>query len=143
MAKGIYVVDFHAHLQDSQTQHVLCKEDRETLFFKHAAPVLEQIANMGEPLYSVALRNLAVNYHGPLSRKAFAAFSPVFLMEALRLFKMYGVERLIAAMDRNEIDHAVVHSLEPLTATKNIIELIEPYKERISLFASVHRDEPD
>jgi predicted TIM-barrel fold metal-dependent hydrolase len=46
-------------------------------------------------------------------------------------------------MDKNGIDHVVIHSLEPLTQTKNIIKLLAPHRQRFSLFASVHRNEPD
>lgn len=143
MPNGLYIVDFHAHIQDCHTQDVLCREDRDTLFFKHAAPVLEQLAHVGEPLYSVGLRQLAINFRGNIGRSVYRALGQVFLMEALRLFKTYGLERLLASMDQHGISHAVLHSLEPLTATKNIVELIEPHRDRISLFASVHRDEPD
>jgi predicted TIM-barrel fold metal-dependent hydrolase len=143
MKNGLYIVDFHAHLQDCHTQQVLCAEDRNNLFFRHAAPILEQVAHLGEPYYSVPLRSLAINYHGELGRQLFGMLGQVFLMETLRLFKKYGIERLLENMERNSIDHVVIHSLEPLTATKNILQLIEPFRHKISVFASVHRNEPD
>jgi len=143
MKNGLYIVDFHAHLQDCHTQETLCREDRNTLFFKHAAPLLEQVAHLSEPYYSVPLRSLAINYHGDLGRQLFGMLGQVFLMETLRLFKKYGIERLLETMERNQIDHVVIHSLEPLTATKNILQLIEPFRKKISVFASVHRNEPD
>ena len=67
----------------------------------------------------------------------------IVLIETLRLFKEYGVERLLTSMDKHGIDHAVILSLEPLTKTQNILELVQPFRDRLSVFASVHRDETD
>ena len=143
MHNGLYVIDFHGHLQDALTQEVLCKEDRDTLFFKHAAPIITQIAHLGEPLYDAPLRTLAINYNNRFGRQMFRMLGHVFLIETLRLFNKYGIDQLLASMDKNEIDHIVIHSLEPLTLTQNIVKLIAPYKDRFSLFASVHKNEPD
>jgi predicted TIM-barrel fold metal-dependent hydrolase len=89
------------------------------------------------------LRNLAINYNDPLSRSIYRLLGHVFLVETLRLFKKYGIDQLLASMDRNGIDHVVIHSLEPLTLTQNIVKLLEPHRDRFSLFASVHKNEAD
>ena len=60
--RGLNVIDFHVHLQDCQTQHNLCPEDRNTLFFKHAAPIVERIANISEPVHDSFVRLIAMNY---------------------------------------------------------------------------------
>jgi predicted TIM-barrel fold metal-dependent hydrolase len=141
MLNGLHVVDFHAHLQDCQTQLLLCKEDRETLFFRHAVPWLEQLAHLSEPIHDEFLRFLALNYRGPISRFVYSSFGQVGLMETLRLFKTYGIERLLRSMQRNGIDHVVIHSIEPLTATANILDQTRRYPGRFSVFASVARGE--
>ncbi len=73
----------------------------------------------------------------------FRTFGHVFLMEALRLFKRYGMQELIHSMDKQGISHAVVYSLEPLTKTQEIIDITEPFRERISVFASVNKEISD
>jgi predicted TIM-barrel fold metal-dependent hydrolase len=67
----------------------------------------------------------------------------VGLMEVLRLFKKHDVNSLLQIMDRNGIDHSVICSLEPFITTEEILEVIRPHRKRLSLFASVARDEPD
>lgn len=141
MLNGLRIIDFHAHLQDSLTQLALCKQDRQSLFFRHAVPWLEQVACFSEPVHDEFLRFLALNYRDPISRFIYSRFGQLGLMETLRLFKMYGIERLLRSMDHNGIDHVVIHSIEPLTATANILELTEPFADRFSIFASVARSE--
>jgi len=143
MPNGLYTVDFHAHLQGPDGLSNLCPEERRSPFFRHAVPVIEQIAHLSEPLHDDFLRHLALNYRGWISRFIYSRFGHLGLMEALRLFKTYNLERLIKSMDRIGINHVVVCSLEPLTVTLEIIELTRPYRDRISVFASVRRDEPD
>ena len=144
MQDGLYVVDFHAHLQDSLMQEALCREDRQSsLFHKHAAPWVEQLAHLGEPIYDEPLRTAALHFNDRLSRNVLETMGHIFLVETLRLFKKYGIERLLASMEKNNIDHVVIHSLEPLTRAQNIAQIIAPYKEKFSLFASVSKDELD
>lgn len=142
MPNGLYVVDFHAHLQDCLTQEMLCKEDRNSELFKRAAPLIEQVAQIGEPFYSLHVRSFVAKYHNRFS-PFYKMMGHVVLIEILRLFKEYGVERLLHAMEKHGIDHAVILSLEPLTSTQNILELIKPFRDKLSVFASVHRNESD
>lgn len=143
MPHGLYVVDFHAHLQDCHTQDVLCRDERDSLFFKHAAPTLEQIAHRIEPMYAKFSRSIACHFRDSFSRYVYRKLSKIYLMEVLRLFKVYGVQRLLNSMERNGVDHVVIHSLEPLTATDNIIDLLKPHRDKFSIFASVDRNERD
>lgn len=143
MYYGLYTVDFHTHLQDGDTQLTCCAEDRDSRLYKLLEPVIQQLAEAGEPICDRLVRFWALNWRGEFSRRVYARLGKVGLMEVLRLFRTYSLERLLERMDRNSIDHAVVHSIEPLTRTANIIELVRPHRERLSVFASVDRDNPD
>lgn len=143
MRSNLQLVDFHAHLQDSVTQCSLCPEDQQSLFFKTTAPLLEMVAHHSEPLHDEVVSFLALNYRDPISRFIYSQFGPVGLMEVLRLFKTCGLFRLLSNMDRFGIQHVVVHSIEPLTKTANLIQLTSAYRSRISIFVSVDRNEPN
>ena len=143
MNNGLYTVDFHTHLQDANLQEKMCPEDRNSSIYKVFSPVFDQIASVSEPLHDKCVRFMALNLRDQISRQVYAQLGKVGLMEVLRLFRTYSIEKLIARMDRNGIDHSVIHSIEPLTSTANILDLVRPYKERISVFASVDKDNDD
>lgn len=143
MRHGIYIVDFHGHLRGNHHLANFCSEDQVTPFYQGVAPFFERLANLTEPLHYGFLRHLALNFRGSLSRSLYAMAGQFGLMEALRLFKNSDVRSLLASMDRCGIDHTVVCSLEPFIMTQDILEAIRPYRSRISLFASVARDQPD
>ena len=143
MSNGLYLVDFHAHLQGPGGMHNLCPGDRQSAFFRHAVPFLEQVAHLSEPVHDQLLRHLALNYRGAVSRFVYGSLGQLALMEALRLFKTYDLAKLLSSMDSQGIEHVVICSLEPLTITRELIELTEPHRHRVSIFASVSRDEPN
>jgi len=143
MSNGLYLVDFHAHLQGPGGMGNLCPGDQQSAFFRHAVPFLEQVAHLSEPVHDQLLRHLALNYRDALSRFVYGSFGKLGLMEALRLFKRYDLPKLLSSMDSLGIAHVVICSLEPLTMTQELIELTGAHKHRISIFASVSRDEPD
>ena len=143
MIDGFYTIDFHVHLQDNCTQERLCPDDKKSLFFKHAAPLLEKIANYSEPIHEEIVKYMALNHKDPISRFVYSKAGQLGLMEALRLFKVHDVNRLISKMNALKIDHAVLHSLEPLTSTAELLEITELYKDKISVFASVEKDNAD
>lgn len=123
--------------------HNLCPDDQKSPFFRHAVPLIEQIAHVSEPVHDRFLRHLALNHRGSMSRFLYGTFGKLALMEAIRLFKTYDLPKLMSSMDRQGIQHAVICSLEPLTATQELLELTSVHKQRISIFASVSRNEPD
>jgi predicted TIM-barrel fold metal-dependent hydrolase len=143
MPEGLYTIDFHAHLRGSSEFENLCCDDRNTRFYKHAIPVLERISHLSEPIHDVISRYLALNHRDKFSRYLYSRLGPVALMEALRLFKTYDLEKLLCSMDANQIDHAVIMSIEPLTVTSDLIKFTEQFRDRISIFAGVAKDEPD
>ncbi|MBI4533042.1 MAG: amidohydrolase family protein [Candidatus Melainabacteria bacterium] len=143
MPNGLYVIDFHAHLQGPNGLANLCPEEQKSAFFRHAVPLIEQVAHVSEPVHDEFLRHLALNYRNSLSRFIYSCFGKLALMETIRLFKTYGLHHLLASMDRQNIDHAVICSLEPLTVTQELLELTSMHRERISIFASVNRRQPD
>ncbi len=143
MAKKLFIVDYHTHLLTEANTKLICPEDQESAFFRYVVPVLEPVAHFSEPVHDQFLRYLAMNYNNAMGRQMFRSFGHVFLMEALRLFKRYGVKELIHSMDKQGIDHAVVYSIEPLTKTQEILEITEPYRDRISVFASVNKEISD
>lgn len=138
MLNGLYTIDFHTHLQDADSQAACCNEDRTSLY-NVVEPVFEQVASMSEPLHDMFVRFWALNYRDNLSRFVYARLGKLGLMEVLRLLKTYDINKLIASMDRNGIDHSVIHSIEPMSSTRAILSLTEPYRERISVFCSVDR----
>lgn len=143
MVSGIRVVDFHAHLQGIKPLLNLCPENQQTSFFRLVAPVLERVANLSEPVHDQMLRHMSFNFRDALSRHVYGRFAPVGLIETLRLFKKSTIKQLLHSMDTNDIDHAVVLSLEPLTQTADLIEHTKEHRDRVSIFASVHRDNPN
>ncbi len=143
MSKKLFLVDFHTHLVTEANAKLICPEDQESAFFRYVVPVLEPVAHFSEPVHDQFLRHLAMHYNNALGRQMFRSFGHVFLMEALRLFKRYGVKELIHSMDKQGISHAVVYSLEPLTKTQEILDTTEPYRDRISVFASVNKEITD
>lgn len=143
MYNGLYTIDFHTHIQDITTQLKLCPEDRNSSLFRLTEPIFNRIANLSEPVHDCTSRHLAMHFKGGLSRYLYTKLGKLGLMEALRLFKTYSVDRLLKRMNRNGIDHAVIHSIEPLTATSNILEMTSAHRDRISVFASVERENPD
>lgn len=143
MSKKLFVVDFHTHLLPKANTKLICPVDQESAFFRYVVPVLEPMAHLSEPAHDQFLRYLAMNYNNALGRQMFRTFGQVLLMEALRLFKKYGLKELIHSMDKQGIDHAVVYSIEPLTKTQELLDLTESQRDRISVFASVNRENPD
>ncbi len=143
MYNGLFTVDFHTHIQDANTQLSLCPEDTRSSVFQLTNPIFERVANVSEPLHDVIARFIAMNYRGDISRYIYSKLGKIGLMECLRLFKTYGIEKLVEKMNQNGIDHSVIHSIEPLTCTSNIIELAAPYKGRFSIFASVDKNLED
>src|ERR1700712_475325 len=119
---AMYIVDFHTHLLTKTDTKLICPDDQESAFFRYIVPVLEPMAHFSEPVHDQFLRYLAMHYNNALGRQMFRTFGHVFLMEALRLFKRYGLTELIHSMDKQGINHAVVYSLEPLTKTQEIID---------------------
>ncbi len=143
MPKALYLVDFHTHVLSTADVKLVCPEDQESEFFRYVVPILEPIAHWSEPVHDQFLRYLAMHHNSQLGRFLFRMSGHLFLMEALRLFKKYGLNQMMESMDRQGIKHAVISSLEPLTKTQDIIDLIQPYQDRFSVFASVHREHPD
>jgi predicted TIM-barrel fold metal-dependent hydrolase len=143
MRHGLYIIDFHGHLRGNQHLASFCAEDQVTPFYQGIAPLFERLANITEPVHDGFLRHLALNFRGSLSRSLYAMAGQFGLMEALRLFKNSDVRSLLASMDRCGIDHTVVCSLEPFIMTQDLLEAIRPHRSRISLFASVAREQPD
>jgi len=142
MRKGLYIVDFHTHLAGDR----LCNfspEDQKTKFYQCLAPVYEPLANLTEPLHGRISRYFALNIRDPLSRILYGSIAWVGLMEVIRLFKKHDVDSLIAIMDRNGIDHSVICALEPFITTQEILDVMRPYRSRLSLFASIAKDELD
>ncbi len=143
MREGLYLIDFHAHLKGPGTLHNFCPEDQHTSFFRSTTPFFEGLANFSEPLHDAFTRYLALNFRDGLSRLLYASVGQFGLMEAIRLFKNYDVDQLLRSMDRHGLDHAVVCSLEPFITTHEILEAIAPHRRRLSIFASVGRNEAD
>lgn len=137
------IIDFHTHLMSLSGVEQIFPEARQTLFFKHVVPIVEPIADLTEGIHDQLLRHVAMHYNNKLSRIVYSQCGELFLMEALRLFKRHGLERLIRSMDSLGISHAVVYSLEPLTSTQEIIDLLKDYRERFIVFGSVSHSEPD
>lgn len=137
------IIDFHTHIMSLAGVEQIFPEARQTLFFKHVVPIVEPIADLTECVHDQLLRHLAMHYNNKLSRIVYSSCGELFLMEALRLFKRHGLERLIHNMDKLGIKRSVVYSLEPLTSTHEIIEQTSQYPGRFSVFASVSHLEPD
>lgn len=143
MEKNNRVIDFHTHIMTLAGVEQSFPDARQTLFWKHVVPLIEPIADITEGLHDRFLRNLAMHYNNKLSRLIYSRCGELFMMEALRLFKRHGLERLVENMDKLGIDHSVIYSLEPLTSTQEILEQVKAYPGRFSVFASVARSEPD
>ena len=143
MPDGLYTVDFHAHIQGPAGMPNLCSEERRSTFFKHLAPLLEKLAHATEPIHDQLLRKIALNYRDCLSRFVYAQFGNFALMETLRLFKTRDINSLLKSMDNNGINHVAVLSIEPLTVTSQLVKATSAHRDRISIFASVDRNQPD
>jgi len=139
----IKVIDFHTHLMSLAGAEQVFPEARQSMFFKHVVPLVEPIADLTEGLHDRLLRNLAMRYNNKLSRLIYSHCGELFLMEALRLFKRHGLERLVFNMDKLGIERSVIYSLEPLTKTQDILDQVKKYGDRFSVFASVHAEETD
>lgn len=140
---GLFVVDFHTHVLGPDDVKNICPEMQNSKLFKKVTPIFEPICHVTEPVHDQFLRHLAMNYNNVLCRYGFALASQVFLMEALRLFKRHGLARLIESMHKQGIDHATIYSLEPVTKTQEIIDLVKPYGDKFSVFGSVGKDVDD
>jgi len=143
MPDGLYTVDFHAHIQTTGEIEQLLNVERERGFIWHLAPAIELVANLSEPVHDGILRQLALNFRDGLSRSIYSRLGALGLIETLRLFKANDFKRLIDSMNANGINHVVIHSLEPLTMTAEILELTAGYRDRVSVFVSVARTQPD
>jgi len=141
--KKVEIVDFHTHIMSLAGVEEIFPEARQTMFFKHVVPIVEPIADLTEGIHDQLLRHIAINFNNDISRFVYSRFGGIFLMEALRLFKRHGLERLIHNMDKLGVAHSVIYSLEPLTKTKDLIEQVQAYPGRFSIFGSVCRAEPD
>ncbi len=143
MNDQLYVIDFHAHLQDTGTQAKLWPQERKNLLSQHAPPIFNKLAGFTEPIHDSFARMLALKYRGAVSRYLYGSFGKIALLEVMRLFKQYTVELLLASMEQNNIQHTVIHSIEPLTSTANILEITKQHRDRLSVFASVGKHQPD
>jgi predicted TIM-barrel fold metal-dependent hydrolase len=141
MRRGLYITDFHTHLAGHTSN--FSAEDQKTKLYQTLAPIYEPLADLSEPLHGRISRYLALNIRDPLSRLFYGSFAWVGLMEVIRLFKKHDVTSLLKIMDRLGIDHSVICSLEPFITTEEILEVIRPYRARLSLFASVANKEAD
>lgn len=137
------VIDFHAHLMSLAGLEKICPVDQKSAFFRHWVPVLEPIAHVTEPVHDRFLRHIAMHYNSELSRSVYSRLGHLFLFEALRLFKRHGLERLIQSMQQHGIKHTVIHSLEPLTDTRQILEETARFPGRFSVFGSISKHDPD
>jgi predicted TIM-barrel fold metal-dependent hydrolase len=142
LRNGLYIIDFHTHLAGHKL-HNFSPEDQKTKFYQKLKPVFEPLSNFTEPLHGRLSGYFALNVRDPISRVLYNSFAWVGLMEVLRLFKKHNVTSLLEIMDKNGIDHSVICSLEPFITTEEILEVIRPHRARLSLFASVARDEVD
>lgn len=143
MQHGLYIVDFHAHLKGPGKLDNFCPEEQQTPFFQKTVNLFDSFANFSEPFHDPFLRHMAINHRDFMWRKLYASFGPLGVMEVIRLFKRYEAKNLIASMDRHGIDHSVVCSLEPFITNKDVLDSIEPYPDRISMFASVSKQAED
>jgi len=137
------VIDFHTHVMTLAGAEEIFPEARQTMFFKHFVPIVEPIADLTEGIHDRVLRNLAMHYNNKLSRLIYSHCGELFLMEALRLFKRHGLERLVHNMDKLNIKRSVIYSIEPLTKTQEILDQVKAYPDRFSVFASVSHAEKD
>lgn len=143
MQKKTNLIDFHAHLMTAAGLEKICPQTQKSEFFRYVVPILEPIAQLTEPFHDCILRYIAMKYNNKFSRFIYSQCGRLFLMEALRLFRNQGLERLIRSMDRVGINHTVVCSLEPLTYTQEILDKIEPYRSRFTVFGSICSSMPD
>lgn len=144
MRKGLFITDFHVHLRGTSTELPnFCAEDQQSPIFQKTVQVFERVANMSERFHDIPLRHLAIHHRGLLSRYLYASIGQFLLMEAIRLFKNHHLPSLLKSMDRIGIDHAVVTSLEPFITTQEILDVTAGYDDRVSVFASVARSQPD
>lgn len=143
MTDGLYIVDFHAHLQDTGTQAKLWPNERKSLLGTHVPQIFNKLAGFTEPIHDTVARMLALQYRDAVSRYLYGSIGKIGLLECMRLFKQYNVELLLASMNQNGIDHTVIHSIEPLTSTANILEITQKHRDRLSVFASVGKHQPD
>lgn len=143
MRKQGRIIDFHTHIMTLGGVEKIFPDARNSLFFKHVAPIVEPIADLTECVHDQLLRYLAMHYNNKLSRLVYSQCGELFLMEALRLFKRHGLDRLLKNMDRLEIEKSVIYSLEPLTRTSEILQLTAKHPGRFAVFASFSHAEPD
>ncbi len=137
------LIDFHAHLMSAAGLEKICPETQKSDFFRYVVPVLEPIAHLTEPVHDRFLRYMAMHHNNFAWRFLYSQCGQLFLMEALRLFRRHGLERLIKSMESQGIGRTVVCSLEPLTQTQEILDAVARYSDRFSVFASVARQEKD
>lgn len=143
MEKAVEIVDFHAHIMSLAGMEKVFPDARRTLFFKHMVPLVEPLADITEGVHDQMMRYIAMHFNDDLSRLVYSKFGLIVLMEALRLFKRHGLERLVKGMDRLGVKHSVIHSLEPLTTTQEILDETSKYPGRFSVFGSVESSHPD
>lgn len=137
------LIDFHAHLVSAAGLEKICPETQKSDFFRYVVPILEPIAHLTEPIHDRFLRYMGMHHNNFAWRFLYSQCGQLFLMEALRLFKRHGLERLIKSMDREGISRTVICSLEPLTQTQEILDAVAQYGDRFCVFASVAKEQRD
>lgn len=143
MEKAVEIIDFHAHIMSLAGMEKLFPESRNTLFYKHVVSLVEPLADITEGVHDQMMRYIAMHFNDDISRLVYSKFGLIVLMEALRLFKRHGLERLVKGMDRLGVQRSVIHSLEPLTTTQEILDETAKYPGRFSVFGSVESWHPD
>lgn len=143
MEKAVEIVDFHAHIMSLAGIEKVFPDTRNTAFFKHAVPLVEPLADLTEGIHDQVMRYIAMHFNDDLSRIVYSKFGLIVLMEALRLFKRHGLERLVKGMDTLGVTQSVIHSLEPLTTTQEILDETAKYPGRFCVFGSVESTHPD
>ncbi len=143
MEKAVEIIDFHAHIMSLAGMEKVFPDSRKTAFFRHVVPLAEPIADLTEGVHDQLMRFIAMHFNDDISRLVYSKFGLVALAEALRLFKRHGLERLVKSMDRLGIQQSVIHALEPLATTQEILDETDKYPGRFSVFGSVESTHPD
>lgn len=129
------IIDFHVHVHGEEPM----------AHFPGGHPfytATAALANLVEPVLYKIVQQIA--YHGrhPRLVRMMDRFSHLGMNEIQRLFNKHGARELIASMDRNGIERAVILAIEPFLKAQEIFQVIANHPGRFVVFGSLKLDDP-
>lgn len=121
------MIDFHAHLRGAAP---VKPSDLGQV------PYVKELADWAEPLTRQVAGLAGTHLRDPLSRLLYRGIHQYAHAELARVFEKTNTATLLAAMEKEGFQHAVISPLEPLVGTADLAGALAAFPRQFSLFAT-------